>query len=91
MCDLTQSQTDEFKLVSHARSSNSSRQASASSGQSGSAHSSFSGASNSGAGSAGGNRRRKKKMQKVDPASFLAFGVNGADEPNRGEIQSPES
>ena len=45
----------------------------------------------SGVGSGGVSRlskKRKKKMQKVNPAQLLGFTVNAAERPNIGEIQS---
>lgn len=44
---------------------------------------------NSQAGQDGNKKRRKKKMQKVDP-SILGFSVNAADRVNIGEIQTLE-
>lgn len=40
-------------------------------------------------GANGGSKKKKKgKMQKIDPASILGFSVNAAERPNAGEIQS---
>ncbi|XP_065187643.1 GRB10-interacting GYF protein 2-like isoform X5 [Sycon ciliatum] len=97
----SKNQTEDFKVVSHGRggAGSSAKQqqqqqssTSASSSQlatSVSTHQQATGGASGGGTSA--NRRRKKKMQKIDPASILSFGVNCADQPNRGEIQNPDA
>ena len=34
------------------------------------------------------SKKRKRKMQKVNPAALLGFTVNAGERPNMGEIQS---
>ena len=41
-----------------------------------------------GEGASKSSKKRKKKMQKVNPAAMLGFTVNARERPNMGEIQS---